>query len=339
MSDLFRVAIIGCEGPAAHAHARGYLNTGECELVAVADTRRERSESFVTEYGTDVQVYDDYQDLFDDERPDIVSICLGPKFQPSAVLDAASADVRAIHGETPLAPTWGEAKAMRKAAGQKGIQLTFNLAQRFLPSMQAARELIRTGRFGELQRLEGDVSDLFTGGPPLLDLFHFCNDDISAEWVLGQVESRTERTAGGVRVEDQSLAELQFRNGVRGLLRAHTEAEGQGLLRLTGTHGSLEWHEAGAALRYQSNETAGWCAIPDLALNDWGTATALGIADLVQCLDTGDEPELSSERALRCTELVFAIYESSRKRGRVRLPLQTEDNAFLAMLAAGEIGV
>jgi hypothetical protein len=76
----------------------------------------------------------------------------------------------------------------------------------------------------------------------------------------------------------------------------------------------------------------------DLEPLDWEAATARGIADLVRCLDTGAEPALSAERALRATELAFAIYESSRSRGRVTLPLQTEDSAFLSMLATGEIG-
>lgn len=38
------------------------------------------------------------------------------------------------------------------------------------------------------------------------------------------------------------------------------------------------------------------------------------------------EPELSSRKALRANELIFATYESSRRHGRVELPLTIEDN-------------
>jgi 3-hydroxybutyrate dehydrogenase len=58
------------------------------------------------------------------------------------VLDAASADVRAIHCEKPMAPTWGEAKAMHRAAAQKGVQLTFNHQRRFLEPFRLARRLL-----------------------------------------------------------------------------------------------------------------------------------------------------------------------------------------------------
>jgi predicted dehydrogenase len=240
MSDRFRVAVIGCGTWAAHAHARGYLATGECDLVAVADSRLESAEQFAAAFDSTPQVYGDYQDLLEDERPDIVTICTGPRLQSSVVLDAASADVRAIHGEAPLAPTWGEAKAMRKAASQKGIQLTFNLAQRHLPVVRAARLLLDSARIGELRRIEGRCSNLLDRGTHLLDLFHFFNHDTPGEWLLGQVDSRTDRRVLGVPAEDGALAELHFRNGITGLLQSDSRAEDGEMLRLLGGRGVIE---------------------------------------------------------------------------------------------------
>ena len=66
---------------------------------------------------------------------------------------------------------------------------------------------------------------------------------------------------------------------------------------------------------------------------------ALGVLDLVDALKTGREPELAGRRALRATELIFATYESSRRRGRIDLPLEIEDSPFLAMVVAGELQV
>jgi predicted dehydrogenase len=60
-----------------------------------------------------------------------------------------------------------------------------------------------------------------------------------------------------------------------------------------------------------------------------------GILDLIDALKNGREPELSGQRALRATELIFATYESSRRRGRVDLPLDIEDSPFLAMRGEG----
>ena len=62
-------------------------------------------------------------------------------------------------------------------------------------------------------------------------------------------------------------------------------------------------------------------------------AVQKGIIDLVEALKEGREPELSASRAYRAAELTFATYESSRKRGRVDLPLEIDDSPLLEMLA------
>jgi hypothetical protein len=61
-------------------------------------------------------------------------------------------------------------------------------------------------------------------------------------------------------------------------------------------------------------------------------ALALGVVD---ALRTGQEPMCSGHNALQGDELIFATYESSRRRGRVDLPMEVEDNPYVAMLDAG----
>jgi hypothetical protein len=54
-----------------------------------------------------------------------------------------------------------------------------------------------------------------------------------------------------------------------------------------------------------------------------------GVADSVM--------DLAARRALQATEIIFATYESSRRRGRVDLPLKQKDSAYLSMLESGEM--
>ena len=61
------------------------------------------------------------------------------------------------------------------------------------------------------------------------------------------------------------------------------------------------------------------------------------IADAVDALLTGREPELSARRALTATEIIFAIYESSRRRARIDLPLTIEDSPLASMVDAGDL--
>ena len=64
-----------------------------------------------------------------------------------------------------------------------------------------------------------------------------------------------------------------------------------------------------------------------------------GVLDLVDALQTGREPMLAARKALQATELIFATYESSRKRGRVDLPLEIEDSPLLSMIESREIAI
>ncbi len=61
------------------------------------------------------------------------------------------------------------------------------------------------------------------------------------------------------------------------------------------------------------------------------------IAHVIECLETGAEPETGARNALQATELFFAAWESSRLRGRVDLPLDIEDNPLVAMVESGDL--
>lgn len=61
------------------------------------------------------------------------------------------------------------------------------------------------------------------------------------------------------------------------------------------------------------------------------------IADIVSALRDGGESELCARNALNATEIIFACYESVRRRGRVDLPLTITDNPLVDLVERGEI--
>src|SRR5438874_676923 len=249
MSEKYRVAIIGCGRPRSHeaatgfgmshAHAKGFANTGRCELACVADISRENAEAFAGEHGNPAS-YLDYHELLAQEKPDIVSICTWPHLHAPMVIAAAEAGARAIHCEKPMAPTWGEARAMARACDERNVQLTFNHQRRFLAPFQSARQLIRDGAIGDLRRIEGACGDLIDWGTHWLDMFFFYNVETPAEWVIGQIDSRSEKTIFGLPVEDQAVCHFKFRNEVRALLLTGYQAEIGCANRLVGSAGVIE---------------------------------------------------------------------------------------------------
>ncbi len=343
----YRVGFIGVGKPwksegatgfgMAHQHADGYVRTGRCTLAACADPSEGATRFFAEKYGVP-RVYSDPAEMLAEEKPDIVSVCTWPHLHAPLTIAAARSGVKAIHCEKPMATSWGEAKEMARVCEENRVRLTFNHQRRFLGPFQAARGQIQAGAVGELIRIEGNCGDLYDWGTHWLDMFFFYNGEAPAKWVLGQVDSREERKIFGVPMENQGLCEFQFENGVRAFLATGKDSNEPAAHRLIGTEGMIEVRGDAPHVRLMNATTNGWHTIEQPDDLHGPDAVERAIADVVDSLATGRGSMLSAQNALRSTEVIFAAYESSRRRGRVDLPLTKDDNAFHSMLDRGEIG-
>lgn len=54
-------------------------------------------------------------------------------------------------------------------------------------------------------------------------------------------------------------------------------------------------------------------------------------------VESRTEPEHGAKNALKSTEIIFACWESARRRGMVELPLDIEDNPLVAMVESGDL--
>lgn len=319
----------------AHMHAEGYRASPDTRLVAVADIDPDNARAFQQRHGVDA-MYQDYRAMLAQERLDIVSICTWPRLHAEMVVACAESGVRAIHCEKPMAPTFGEAKRMVAVCEASGAQLTFNHQRRFGAPFQKTRNLLRAGAIGTLRRMEATCDDLFDWGTHWFDMLFFFNNETPVEWVIGQVDMRDARTIFGVTVEGQGISQFRFANGVTGMVLTGASAPDPLVIRLYGDNGMIEIGASDdAPLRLWNGDASGWQTIEvDEGLHDAACHTR-AILDLIDALKTGREPELSARRALRATELIFATYESSRRRERVDLPLTIDDSPIAALMASG----
>lgn len=345
----FQVGIIGCGGR-GRAHAWGYAYSPEAEIVACADPKEENAQALAQRHGIP-RIYSDYREMLEKESLDIVSVCTWTGLHTEMILAAAESGVKAINAEKPMAPTWGEAKKQHEVCTQRGVQLTFSHQRRFALPFHRAKQLLDEGAIGRPLHIEGYCPNLFDWGTHWFDMFCFFNNDEPAEWVMGQIDATGSRQVFGVPVEGAGLSWIRWKNGLQGLIvTGHAGHFGaSNLIRVIGTQGLLEVGE-GYGLRllqeghpWQTPDVqavpfyeewqriAGWLKAQGPEVRG-DIATILSILDSIQCLKTGQEPLLSSRRALQATELIFATYESSRRRAKVVLPLEVEDSAFLTML-------
>jgi UDP-N-acetylglucosamine 3-dehydrogenase len=339
--STYRVAIIGAGRTkesgkrsgygTAHNHIAGYIASPDCEVVAVADIVEESATAFAEMYAIP-NTYTDYNEMMRTEKPDIVSICTWTTLHHQMVLDCAKTGVNAIHCEKPMAPTWGEAKEMVQACEKAGCQLTFNHQNRFDARWNTAKRILDEGVIGELRRIEGHWGNMLDVGTHWLDLFNMYNNETPADWVLAQMHRDGDPDGFGVKVESSALVHVHYTNDVYGFL-----AMGDGHTiwaehRLLGTEGMIEvdWPEVRVWGKDDSEPR-----ILDGEASENPVTDA--ILDVVEALKTGRESAISAAKAIRATEVIFAGYESSRRRGRVDLPLDVDDNALVSMIETGEI--
>jgi predicted dehydrogenase len=353
----------------AYRHAPGYQRLDDCELVACADIVRENAAAFADAHGIPAdRVYTDYREMLSAVEPDIVSVCTPPSVHAELVIGTArSGVVKAIHCEKPIALTWGEAREMARVCAAAGVQLTINHQKRFGTPVRQMKALVDQGRIGTVQRVEFGAETLFDMGTHFFDICSYLTGGSPVEWVLANVDYTEENVLFGTHNENQAISQWRYENGVSGLASTGRAADFVGCqLRVVGDGGEIELGGDGAVLRFRV-DGGDWTTVdtgldgvhnpspgrvrshvtsiasrlaPGLAERlTTTTYEERAIEEIVTALREGRPSELSVDAALAAEELIFASWESARRRGRVDLPLEIDDNPLESMVADGSLTV
>jgi predicted dehydrogenase len=328
----YRAALIGCGGR-GRAHAPGIMADERLQLVALADPNREAAEKFNAEYGFNATVYTDYQELLQQEKPEVVVACLWTPLHLPVYRDCAASGVKAVLSEKPMAPTWGECLEMAQIAESSGCQLTFSHQRRFAKGNQLVRRMIAEGIFGEIKRLDlYSPPNLLDCGTHTIDQALSYLDETPGRWVLGAVDTSEVLNWFNVRAECTAEGTVVFQNGVRANLQVGgPDMDMWGGVRVTGSEGFIEVLWGGEFKQAVIYDQPGWQP-PKLEDSDESHMIGL-VRDAVDCLESGEEPQASWQKALRSAEIIFGLYESVRRRARVELPLtNVQDNPLHALL-------
>jgi UDP-N-acetylglucosamine 3-dehydrogenase len=349
----YRVGVIGCGDNTKKKDAMGYAMAWEhgnayeklpeqCEIVACADISEKNAKAYADRFGAKT-IYSDYKEMLAKEGLDIVSICTWMHLHAKMTIASAEAGVKAIHCEKPMATTWGDAKRMAQVCRDRGVQLTFNHQRRFGAPFVMAKEMLKAGEIGELQILQYGCGNLFDTGTHFIDMLSFFNDETPAKWVIAQIDYREPQLVFGADHEGQVWAAWEYANGVMGMAASGPGSPIIGAMdRIVGTKGVIEVGVASQRqlpLRIKRDGQTDWEVVDTKGESIHGPGfIERAIADIIDALATGRESQLCARRALIATEIIFACWESSRRRGRVDLPLDVDDNALDAMIKSGQLG-
>lgn len=343
-SNRYRVGIIGCGG-ISRAHMRGYNGVAETKVVAGADPVAGQRAKFRKEF-PDVTMYPNYGQMLEKEDLDLVSVCTWPPLHEEMVVAAAEAGVKGILCEKPMAVNLGQADRMLKACRENDVKLIVGHQRRYNLRYVQAKEALKRGEIGDLIDVQGlyTGSDLLTAGTHVIDLMRYFVDDEPIDWLMGQIRRQVwgqlghQGTRYGHSVEQASCARFQFQNGVKGLMEGGEIVDEQYYcyIILQGTDGRIESYgdKGPAGWRIYRSGQDGWVEnLIDQEVN----AFAREVEELVRWIEKGGDHLLKGESGRADLEVLMAIFESSRQRSKIELPLDVSEHPLEEMVRAGEL--
>jgi len=164
-----KVGIIGTGMIAVAGHIPAWQNLpDDVEIVAGADILPERPKLVGKAYGIP-HAYGDWKKMLKEEKLDIVSVCTPNCYHKEHTIAALKAGAHVLC-EKPVATSHADAVEMYEAADRAGRLLMVGQTARFSPKSRAAKEIIASGRLGEMYYAEAYI--LRRRGIPTWGQFH-----------------------------------------------------------------------------------------------------------------------------------------------------------------------
>ena len=332
MADKYRVGIIGC-GSIAGLHVHGYRGVEEVEIVAIADPVEDALNAFGENHNIQTR-YLDPREMLDKENLDIVSVATWHRLHAPMTIAACARKPKAVLCEKPMGTNLGECDEMLIAAQRNDVKVAIAHQRRFNPVWTDARELIADGAIGEPrqivcrggQGLLNDCSHLF-------DMMRYVLSDPDAEWVIGNVERKTERYERDIPIEDRSAGIIGFQGGCVGLLLQEIAGPNYQGGIIYGSDGIIDLTEQRALLL--NSKRAKW---QDRRAEGEDPSVAQ-VRELLTWIEgeTGHRGEAINGRA--AVEIIMAIYDSARLHEVVQMPVRTHASPLEVMIENGDLPV
>ena len=341
-----RVGLVGA-GRQGTFFGRAFATNPATEVVAACNRSQDTLDLFCQRFG--VPGYNDYRQMLQNERLDIVATVIPVKPNPEIVIASARAGVRGIMSEKPIAGRLSDLDRMVEACDEAGIPYQAGNVDRVRPQNWAARAAIIQGAIGQIRSINC-YTQIVQGGCNALTwakmyaLGQFIRGqsgkDADAEWVIGKTSG--DPFSDGDEALNGIGGFIQFSNGIE--MTVHVNASARYGVEVVGLEGVFA--SDGRHLRFwqKTNESGDdvFCGMKEvfgLAPNVPQEETVVSpdgwlepdgrivdtVQSIVDAIDHGTEPRCSGRDQQQAFEITVALRESARRaHAPVRLPLPQE---------------
>jgi len=310
-------------------HAQALAEHDEVELVAGSSRDGGRRNRFAKRMNVK-STYGDWREMLRQEDLDIVSIATYTPWHAEIAVACAEAGVRAVICEKPITTKLSDADRVIEACKKHDTLLAVNHPRRWHPLWRSVRDEIKQGTIGEISHLaiHWPSGRLGNVGTHMFDAAAFLLDS-RPDAVSGTLDPFVPPDCRGSEFHDPGgWGIVRLAGGVR----VHVDAAARdGLPFGFRVFGSLGWIDIGkedAAIHLWTGRTR-TIACPA----DRPSSLAIGVDDVVTCLESGGEVSPTGEAARDALEVIVAFHLSDKLGGRrVAVPLEGEDRDLEVMM-------
>lgn len=339
MADKLRAVMVGC-GSITGTWLNAIKENDDVEIVGLVDVNEQAALGRKQEFGLENAVTGtDFERAFDQIKPDVVFDCTIPEAHVKVTLAALRSGCHVL-GEKPLADTMENARTMVEAARDAGRIYAVIQNRRYEVKIRTLRELIASGRIGDLTTLNSDfyIGAHFGGFRDrmehvlLLDMAIHTFD--MARFISGAdpvaVYCKEWNPKGSWYDHDASaVAVFEMSNGIIYTYRGSWCAEGlntswEAEWRAICDKGSAIW-DGRATVKAQAVKGPGgfFSEREDLDVQDSDTAklgSHKGVIDeFLRSVRTGETPETVCTDNIKSLAMVFGAIESAETGKRVEI--------------------
>lgn len=350
---MIKVVIVGT-GNICPSHIKGYLQFKDrCRIAALCDIYAEKAQARAQEFGLDAKIYTDYKEMFEKEKPDLVSICLPPYVHAQITIAALESGANVVC-EKPMAASLEECDRMIEAEKRTGRLICCVAQNRYRNEHMLLKEILDSGIIGKL--VHAQVDSYWWRGRSYYDLWwrgtwekegggctlnHAVHHIDLLLWMMGmpkRVTSVLSNTShDNSEVEDISVAVLQYETGALATITSSVVSHGQD------QHLIFQGEKAmvGAPWqRYASLSLPNGFPIenPELEAqldklrDDFKpleyTLHTAQIGDALACLEEKRAPFIGSKSGRDTVELITAIYKAGFAAKTIDLPISKDDSFY-----------
>ena len=340
---MIKVGLIGC-GRISERHFEVFKELKDkLQLIAVCDKIKSRADKYAEKFN--VKSYENYEEMLDKEKFDMMSICTPSGFHPKHGIMAAKKKINVLT-EKPMAVTLEGANELIKECDDNNVKLFVVKQNRLNPPIQLLKKAIEKNRFGKIYMTNAtvfwqrpqeyyDMADWrgkweFDGGAFMNQASHYVD---MIQWLIGPVDYVTAITgtlARNIETEDTGAALLKFRSGAIGIIQVTMlvyPKNYEGSITILGEKGTVKI--GGTAVnkiekwefeKYDDDDSK-IAEINYVIKSVYGFGHKGYYMNVIDVLKRNGKAETDGREGKKSIELILAIYKSAKIGAIVPLPL------------------